>query len=219
VSDRLDYYSSPAIRLNARRALAMAGKTVNDINLFDFYSCFPSAVEIACRELGIAVNDARGLTLTGGLPFFGGPGNNYSMHAIATLVSKLRAQPTAFGLITANGGYLSKHATGIYSATQVLGEWKREDPARCQAEVDAMPSPQFTETPTGEARVETYTVVHERGVPVRGIVIGRLLADDSRFIANTQGDEQTLAQLLGEEMLNRPGVVGADVNGLNLFTF
>jgi acetyl-CoA C-acetyltransferase len=82
-----------------------------------------------------------------------------------------------------------------------------------------MPSPQFTKTPTGEARVETYTVVHERGVPVRGIVIGRLLADDSRFIANTQGDEQTLAQLLGEEMLNRPGVVGADVNGLNLFTF
>ncbi len=219
VSDRLDYHSSPAIRLNARRALAMAGKTVNDINLFDFYSCFPSAVEIACRELGIAVNDARGLTLTGGLPFFGGPGNNYSMHAIATLVSKLRAQPTAFGLITANGGYLSKHATGIYSATQVLGEWKREDPARCQAEVDAMPSPRFTEAPSGEARVETYTVVHERGMPVRGIVIGRLLADDSRFVANTQDDEQTLAQLLGEEMLNRPGLVGADMKGLNLFTF
>ena len=119
VSERVNYYSSPAMRVNGEHALAMAGKTLDDMHLFDLYSCFPSAVELACAALGLDTADPRGLTLTGGLPFFGGPGNNYSMHAIATLLPQLRARPQAFGLITANGGYVSKHATGIYSATPV----------------------------------------------------------------------------------------------------
>ena len=229
VTERVNYYSSPAMQINTARALAMAGKEMSDIDLIDIYSCFPSAVEVACAALGIQTDDSRGLTLTGGLPFFGGPGNNYSMHAIATLVSLLRDRRkndsttgrAAFGMITANGGYLSKHATGIYSSTPVEGEWRCENPASYQGEIDAMLSPRFTETPEGDAKVETYTVIHERGVPVRGIVIGRLVADNVRFIANTANDTQTLSRMLAEEMLERVGKVttGAAAEGANLFQF
>jgi hypothetical protein len=35
---------------------------------------------------GRARDDTRPLTVTGGLPWFGGPGNNYSTHAIATMM-------------------------------------------------------------------------------------------------------------------------------------
>ena len=229
VTERVNYYSSPAMQINTARALAMAGKEMSDIDLIDIYSCFPSAVEVACAALGIQTDDSRGLTLTGGLPFFGGPGNNYSMHAIATLVSLLRDRRkndsttgrAAFGMITANGGYLSKHATGIYSSTPVEGEWRCENPASYQGEIDAMLSPRFTETPEGDAKVETYTVIHERGVPVRGIVIGRLIADNVRFIANTANDTETLSRMLAEEMLERAGRVttGAAAEGANLFQF
>ena len=221
VSDRVDYFSSPAIRLNTQQALEMAGKSISEIDLIDIYSCFPSAVEVACSALGIRVDDPRGLTLTGGLPFFGGPGNNYSMHAIATLVSTLRAEPAKFGLITANGGYLSKHATGIYSAVPVRGEWERGERVNVQEQIEAMESPRFTPNPQGEARVETYTVVHERGVPARGIVIGRLLADDARFIANTLTDEATLTAMVQQEMLDKVGVVNANPAApeLNFFRF
>lgn len=207
VSERVNYYSSPAMRVNGERALAMAGKTLDGMHLFDLYSCFPSAVELACAALGLDTADPRGLTLTGGLPFFGGPGNNYSMHAIATLLPQLRARPQAFGLITANGGYVSKHATGIYSATPVLGQWRRESPAGYQREIDAMQSPHFDETPEGDAVVETYTVVHAKGVAQRGIIIGRLLANDSRFIANTPDDSATLQRLCETEVLGRRGSV------------
>ena len=55
------------------------------------------------------------LTQTGGLPFFGGPGNNYSMHGIAEMVNTLRRQPDDYGLVTTNGGMLSKHAAGVFS--------------------------------------------------------------------------------------------------------
>ena len=84
-----------------------------------------------------------------------------------------------------------------------------------------MLSPRFTETPEGDAKVETYTVIHERGVPVRGIVIGRLIADNVRFIANTANDTETLSRMLAEEMLERAGRVttGAAAEGANLFQF
>ena len=89
-----DLGASPAAQRVADQALAYAGVTVGDIDHFDFYSCFPIAVSnTACDGLGLAHDDPRGLTVTGGLPFFGGPGNNYSMHAIATVLEKLRADP------------------------------------------------------------------------------------------------------------------------------
>ncbi|MCY4356307.1 MAG: acetyl-CoA acetyltransferase [Gammaproteobacteria bacterium] len=216
VSERLNYTTSPALGLNASRALEMAGLNLAGIEYIDIYSCFPSAVEIACRELGVPLDDPRGLTLTGGLPFFGGPGNNYSMHAIASLLPLLRNNRKAFGMVTANGGYLSKHATGIYSARPYVGCWKREDPAICQQQVDALAYPCFTEVPTGAATIETYTVCYEKGIPTRGIVIGRQLNDKCRFVANTPDSKEFLQQFAVEEQLGRFGTVRQS-GGLNLF--
>src|SRR6202007_751959 len=89
VSERLDLHSSPGIRRGARQALDMAERTLADMRFFDLYSCFPSAVEIACQEIGIAEDDPRGLTVTGGLPYFGGPGNNYVTHSISEMMRRL----------------------------------------------------------------------------------------------------------------------------------
>ncbi len=216
VSERANYRSSPAIRANSATAFDMAGKTVADMDFIDLYSCFPSAVEIARKELGLAGDDPRGLTVTGGLPFFGGPGNNYSMHAIATMVSLLRARPGSFGLVTANGGLLSKHATGIYSTAPYFGKWAKPNPDADQAAVDSLAGPDFTERPEGRAKVETYTVCYRRGVPERGIVIGRLCADGRRFVANTPADEISLARLAAEEQLGRAGTVETTPQG-NVF--
>jgi acetyl-CoA C-acetyltransferase len=62
------------------------------------------------------------LTVTGGLPFFGGPGNNYSSHGIATLVQSLCKDRGAYGLVLANGGFMSKESSGIYS-TNAPDDW------------------------------------------------------------------------------------------------
>ena len=83
-SRRRNVAESPAVRESARIALHQAGLFVSDLEHFDIYSCFPSAVQIAMKEIGIKDDDPRPLTVTGGLPFFGGPGNNYSMHAIVS---------------------------------------------------------------------------------------------------------------------------------------
>lgn len=173
MSNRVDYHSSPAVRVGAAHALAEAGVTPDDLDHIELYSCFPSAVEIAADMIGLAHDDPRGLTLTGGLPYFGGPGNNYSMHGIAEMVARCREQPGTTGLVFANGGYLTKHSFGVYSTRPAPG-WRRTDPASYQAGIDALPAPAFTETPDGAGAVETFTVVHDNGRPAFAILFVRL---------------------------------------------
>jgi acetyl-CoA C-acetyltransferase len=217
VSERVDYHSSPAIRAVGKHAFAMADIRAEDLSFIDLYSCFPSAVQLGCQELGIAEDDPRGLTVTGGLPYFGGPGNNYVMHAIVTMMEKLRGRPGAFGLCTGNGWYVTKHSAGIYSTKPVQGRWRREDPKSWQRDLDAMPHPGVIEQPRGRATVETYTVVTDRKGKRFGIIVGR---DEQhrRFLASPPADDATLDRMMREEMLGRVGEVTPGTP-TNLFRF
>nr|WP_295662528.1 acetyl-CoA acetyltransferase [Polymorphobacter sp.] len=200
VSDRVDLSTSPSIRIGAAHALAHAGIGVGDLRAIELYSCFPVAVEIAADMIGLAHDDPRGLTLTGGLPYFGGPGNNYSMHGIAEMVARCRSERDAWGLVFANGGYLTKSSFGVYSARPTAGAWSRTDPAVYQAEIDAEPGPGFTETPDGAATVEAFTVVHDKGVPAFAIVVGRQASDNRRFLAQTR---EGLAAMIDTQVVGR----------------
>src|SRR3569623_3597925 len=181
----------------------MAGVGLDRMDFIDLYSCFPVAVESGAEERGLALDDPRGLTVTGGLPYAGGPGNNYAMHSIAVMAHKLRAKPGAFGLVTANGWYLTKQATGGYSPARPAAPFERQDPKVLQGEIDALPHPAVTERPQGAARIETYTVVHRREGPFMGIVVGRDEAD-RRFCAVTPNDPETLAGQERDEQVGRP---------------
>jgi acetyl-CoA C-acetyltransferase len=206
VTERVNYCSSPAIRTIGGKAFAMADRKVSDLSFIDLYSCFPSAVEIGCRELGIATDDPRGLTVTGGLPYFGGAGNDYVMHSIVTMMQKLRTNSGKFGLCTGNGWYVTKHSAGIYSTTPKEGAWEREDPKVYQKDIDAMAHPEFIEQASGTGTIETYTVVTDRKGKRFGIIVGRD-AQNRRFLANTPDDDATLDRMMREEMLGRTGEV------------
>jgi len=216
VSERWRLDRSPAIRGCAQTALGMAGIGIGDVDRFDLYSCFPSAVEVACLEIGLAEDDPRGLTVTGGLPYFGGPGNNYVTHSIAQMMSELRARPGTFGLVTGNGSYLTKHSAGIYSTRPVHGSWRRESPSTLQARIDAGPVVRVETRPAGEAKIETYTVAFDGERPTRGIVYGRL-PDGARFVANVPEDPGLLAQMVERDQLGRAGTVRATPDR-NIFT-
>ena len=215
--DRQNFHSSPAMRLTGKLALEMAGVTLDQIDYFDLYSCFPVAVEIGAEELGLALDDPRGLTVTGGLPYAGGPGNNYAMHSIAAMMGKLRTKPGGWGLTTGKGWYLTKQSTGVYSTRRPEQPFERQDPKVLQAEIDSLSHPVVTETPQGAAKIETYTVVHRREGPFMGIVIGRD-ESDRRFAAVTPADAETLAGLEVGEQVGRTGRVGRGPDGqTNLF--
>jgi len=215
ITDRHNYHSSPAMRTVARETFAMAGMSLADIAHIDLYSCFPSAVEIACAEMDIPIDDPRGLTVTGGLPYFGGPGNNYVTHSIAEMMTRARATPGSFGLVTANGNYVTKQSAGIYSTTPTEKAFVPRDPALYQAEIDYDRGPVVAEVAEGPGSIETYTVMHDRKGPTYSILLGRL-GDGRRFMANTPNDPALLADMTDRDYLGARGRV-QHADGINIF--
>lgn len=184
--DREDLSVSVSAKQAVAEALRVAGLSVDQIATFDLYSCFPYPVFVVCDEFGLAADDPRGLTLTGGLPYFGGPGNSYSLHGIAETVTEMRDKPGSFGLVGANGGVMSKYSVGIYSTEPA--DWAVNRSKSLQAEIAALPKVAVTRNADGRGVIETYSVRYDW--PVRtGIIIGRLEADDSRFMAITEDEE------------------------------
>ncbi|WP_117000265.1 acetyl-CoA acetyltransferase [Desertimonas flava] len=195
VSNRWAFAETPAVRRGGELALELAGIGIDDVSVVDLYSCFPSAVQLGAASLGLDITSQ--LTRTGGLNFGGGPWNNYVMHAIATVVGDLRERPGERGLVWANGGYLTKHAFGVYSTEPPAGGFRHAKP---QAEIDALPRRELAtgEDAAGPATVEAYTVMHDRdGLPELGIA-ACLLADGRRAWGLSKDAELTVAMTDGE---------------------
>jgi len=216
-TQRPSFAESPALKRAATEALARAGTTLAELHAMDLYSCFPVAVEMACEMLGFSEEDPRGFTVTGGLPYAGGPGNNYTLHAVAAMVERLREMPGRRGLVTGNGFYLTKHSACVLASAPPGAQAKGAFAPLSEA---APPSPapvELAERASGPATVETYTVTYNReGAPERGIVVGRLL-DGRRFLANTPGERALLEDFAAHEGIGRRGSVSHE-SGRNLFT-
>lgn len=162
---------------------------------------------MARDALGIAADDPRPLTVTGGLAYHGGPGNNYCTHAIAETAMHIRGDRKAVALVSGVGWYMSKHSLGLYGGQPPRGGWRRADPAALQAEIDRVPAVAVAQEADGPGRIESYTVMHDRDDrPVQGIVIGRL-QDGRRFVANTPDDPALLAAMAEGEFLHCEGRV------------
>lgn len=207
LSARRDLHSSPAIGIAGRRALELAGVGPDDVAHVDLYSCFPSAVQIAADEIGFPIDGDRELTVTGGLCFAGGPWNNYVTHSIATMASIVRERG-GLGFVSANGGFVTKHAFGVYGTTPPEGGFRWEEP---QAEIEAS----FTPTPIadpayeGPVTLEAATVMHDReGNPELGIAAARTPSGERTW--GTTRDAAHVAPLLREGVAGTPAAIAAD---------
>jgi acetyl-CoA C-acetyltransferase len=217
-TERASMTSSPGYRAAATAALEHAGLYSTEVELFDLYSCFPSAVEFAMKVLSLAIDDPRPRTVTGGLAYAGGPGNSYSMHALAAMVERLRTTGSKVGFVSALGMTATKHAVSVLSSdparmTPASGRATSNlpvpDKVRC--------GPPLIERPAaGPATIETYTVEYGHdGLPVRSIIVLRL-ADGRRTIAN--GELADVAALVNEEGVGKRGWVESSPSGANHFT-
>ena len=216
VSQRIAFHSSPSVKVAAEKAMEMAGVSMEEIKYLDFYSCFPCAPRIAGNMLGISRDDPRPITVTGGMPYFGGPGNSYSLHAICRMVEILRQEPQEVGMVQALSWFISKHSVGIYSGSSPEVPYKPVDPKTYQKELDLLKGPELVEEASGKATLETYTVIHDRdGRPVSSIIIGRL-EDGRRFLASGEDKEDVYREMMEREVIGEKGTVNCR-QGVNVF--
>ena len=204
VSERDNLHTSPAIRLTSRKLFELTGYSADQMDHVDLYSCFPAAVQVSANEIGLSQD--RPLTVTGGLTFAGGPLNNYVMHSVARMVDLLRAKPGSKGLVTANGGLLTKHALCIYStdAPDQPFAW-----ANLQDEVDAMPRREVEIDHDGAVTVETYVVMYDADAAPTQAHAACLLDDGRRTWANVT-DADTVDAMTKAEFCGRAGRVNGE---------
>jgi acetyl-CoA C-acetyltransferase len=206
IAERAELNRSPAIRIAGARALELAGQAIDDVDYVDLYSCFPSAVQVAAAELGLSVDDpARPLTVTGGLTFAGGPWSNYVMHSIATLAELLVANPGRRGLITANGGYLTKHSFGVYG-TGPPDEFRWED---TQSTVDRQRVRRGRTEWEGVGTVEAWTTPFNRDGQPEKVFLALRTPDDARTLAVIP-DSATAEKSVREDIAGAKVTVHAD---------
>lgn len=155
-----DHIASPdAIGFTMHAALDQAGFTATDLGPVDIYSCFPVAVSAAVDTLGDPARAPGDYTLTGGLGFFGGPGNGYTIYSLAAMVDALRKDGSKPALVTANGGVMSKQAVGVYTATQPPRPWNGDVIKGYVPKTVAV-----DDAPQGKGRILTYARPVTKGV-------------------------------------------------------
>ena len=205
LSNRQEFHRSPAVRIAGNRLLELAEKNIEEINYFDLYSCFPSSVQVAADELSIP--EDRTLTTTGGLTFGGGPLNSYTLHAVARTVEVLREHRKASALIHGNGGWLAKHALGLYSAEPPVNGFRYES---VQQQVDSFPKRKALINWNGPVTIEAYTVSHRKGEPVRALVA--CLTDEGCRSWGTLTNPTLLNAMMHEEFCGRHGHIDGEGN-------
>jgi len=201
VSHRNTLGRSPAIAAAWSALSRQCGVHVDDLAHLDLYSCFPSAVQAATEAIGI--DESRRLTVTGGLTFAGGPLNNYVTHSIATMVQVLRDDASSLGLVTANGGFLTKHALGIYSAQPPAALFRRTR----VVDVDHQARTLATDA-SGPVTVEASTVMHGHHGPERALFALRT-ADGRRAWGNSD-DPEVMTAATTQELGGLPAHLDAD---------
>jgi acetyl-CoA C-acetyltransferase len=155
---RPELHRSIVARTAGRRTLELAGVGPDDVGHLDLYSCFPAAVQISARELGVALD--RQLTVTGGMTFAGGPLNSYVLHSTATMAEVLRRDPGSTGLVTSVSGFLTKFGAAVWSTAPSSDGWRSED-VTADARAAEPPVPD-TDDPGTDVRVVAGTVTHAR---------------------------------------------------------
>jgi acetyl-CoA C-acetyltransferase len=193
----------PAMGVLGRAAGAHLGAPLRNLQLAEVYSCFPAAVRVQQRELGL--NPAATPTLTGGMAFAGGPFNHYVLQSVVTLGRRLREDPGGLGLVTTVSGMLSKPGLAVWSAAPPPGAPLLADLADdAVAATEVVPVVGTPPAKESAATVASYTVTYggDDGLePVRAAIVADL-ADGVRTAATCE-DAQTARLAVAEGLVGR----------------
>lgn len=211
VAENEDLWRSRAMKDAGRRALAGAGLGVDDLAYFDLYSCFPSSLRFACDALGRRLDDSRGVTVTGGMPYAGAPGSGYVTMALASMTQALRESDGASGLVSGLSAQMATHAFTLLSARPGTGDPKAFGSPRQRTAEGRTP---IREEGRGVAVLEAYAVACDYAGDNDIAVAVCRLPDESRCYAQTR-DADALGFLSSAEGVGRRVELTSGEGGTN----
>lgn len=197
----------PAMRLLGEAAAGHLGRPLGVIVHAELYSCFPAAVRVQQRELGLAVDGVP--TLTGGMAFAGGPFNNFTYQATKAVADAVRADDSddALGLVSTVSGYLTKPGLMVWGRSPSPNGLLTADMGEAAAAATEAVPVLGPGTLDGAGTVATYTVTPD----VRGAL--RLVAvvdlDGQRRTIAFSEDQDLAAAAMTTELIGHPVTITA----------
>ena len=160
-------------------------------SLFELYSCFPVAVQLFAEALN--VSDETDKTITGGMPFAGGPLNHYMIHATAQVLEKIRKDPAEIGLITGVSGLMTKQALAIWGKEPLM-DFRSKDVSK-EAAIIERPV-EMSQSKDGAGKVLGCTALFEKNEGVKAVFYAEDSNQHRKVITSTDKD---IIQNIGEE--------------------
>ena len=196
-------HSHPGTVLSGERALALAGVSVEEVTAADLYSCFPSAVQSFAHDLEL--EGVCPWTVTGAMPFAGGPFNHASLTGVARMVEVLRtggakeACERRVGLVSNLSGIFGKQACALFSDRPTDRGYGYEDVTAAVARQDR-PLPLDGDY-AGAATIVGYTVVYGGGEASHAVAICDTCNGDRTVVRAS--DRTLLERMTREEFCGR----------------
>ena len=188
-----------------RAAASHLGRPLDALPLAEVYSCFPAAVRVQQRELGL--DPAGTPTLSGGMAFAGGPFNHFVLQSLGVLGRRLRDEPAELGLLTTVSGMLSKPGLAVWGATPpegTVGSLRADLAAEAVAATEIVPVVDVPPAEATAANVVSFTVTYggEAGLePARTAIVADL--PDGVRTAATCEDAGTARLAISEGLIGR----------------
>ncbi len=218
VAQRRELWRSPAMRAASRMALDAGAVSADEVAHLDLYSCFGSSIAFARDALGLGEDPGRSVTVTGGLPYHGGPGSNYVTHSIAAMAERLRGDPGSLGLVSGVGMHMTKHAYGLWSTEPpadlgfLTGSGAGDAQPATDRDLEVVP---IVERATGRATVATYSVLHGGSGAAEWGALVCDLPDGTRCYGRLE-DPEALASVERDELIGRPVDLETNEAGVNI---
>ncbi|MFK7978125.1 MAG: hypothetical protein AB8C02_18475 [Halioglobus sp.] len=197
VSQRQDLAHSTGAAQAGARCLELAKLDISEIDYLDLYSCFPIAVQAYADALGAP--STKDYTFTGGMPFAGGPLNNYVLQSTCLLVELLRKKPGSHGLVSSVSGLMTKQGFGIFSTEPCEDGFQRDDVTAAVAKLE--PGIEIIESYSGTATIIAYTVLYQNGEPWRLVAICD--TDDGKRAIAVSEDDHLKAIAMKDELCGK----------------
>jgi acetyl-CoA C-acetyltransferase len=190
----------PAMEVLGTAASERMGRPVAEVETVELYSCFPAAVRVQQRSLGLRPDSIP--TVTGGMAFAGGPFNNFVLQSMRPVIDAVRAEPGSLGMVTTVSGLLTKPGIGVWSGTPdgrplLLGDLAVE----AQSATEVLDVVETLDGYAGEATVVTYTVTFDGMDPIRIVALCDT-TDGRRCVALTE-DAELAAEAVGSDLIGR----------------
>ena len=144
-----------------------------DVDKYDLYSCFPVAVQMFAKSLNIS--NINQMTITGGMPFAGGPLNSFVLHSTTKLISKIRELNKGVGLITGVSGMMTKQSYALWSKNPNIDFIHKDFTNEAKSKEIPIELSNITE---GDGKILGYTIINYDSEPKAVMYIDT--SDDKR---------------------------------------